>query len=50
MPQVGFELMFPVFERMNTVHAPDGAATVIGVHLTLCFNITIREKEKEKKS
>jgi hypothetical protein len=30
MPRVGFELMIPVFERAKTVHALDGAATVIG--------------------
>jgi hypothetical protein len=30
MPQVGFEHMIPVFERANTVHALDHAATVIG--------------------
>jgi hypothetical protein len=35
MPQVGFELMIPVFERAKTVHALDRAATVIGVHLEL---------------
>jgi hypothetical protein len=30
MPQVGLEPTIPVFERANTVHALDGAATVIG--------------------
>jgi hypothetical protein len=30
MPQVGFELMIPVFEREKTVHALDRAATVNG--------------------
>jgi hypothetical protein len=30
MPSVGLEPMFPVFERPKTVHASDGAATVIG--------------------
>jgi hypothetical protein len=30
MPEVRFEPMVPVFERAKTVHAPDGAATVIG--------------------
>jgi hypothetical protein len=30
MPQAGFELMIPVFERAKTVHALDRAATVIG--------------------
>jgi hypothetical protein len=30
MPQVGFEPTTPVLQRANTVHALDGAATVIG--------------------
>jgi hypothetical protein len=30
MPQVGFELIIPVFERAKTVHALDRATTVIG--------------------
>jgi hypothetical protein len=30
MPRVGFEPMIPVFERARTVHALDGAATLIG--------------------
>jgi hypothetical protein len=30
MPQVGFEPTIPVFERVKTVHALEGAATVIG--------------------
>jgi hypothetical protein len=30
MPCVGFEPTIPVFEREKTVHALDGAATVIG--------------------
>jgi hypothetical protein len=30
MPQVGFELMIPVFERAKIVHVLDHAATVIG--------------------
>jgi hypothetical protein len=29
MPRAGFELTIPVFERAKTVHALDGAATVI---------------------
>jgi hypothetical protein len=33
MPQVGFELMIPVFERAKTVHALDRAASVIGSNL-----------------
>jgi hypothetical protein len=31
MPQVGFEPTIPVFERTNTVHALDRAASVIGI-------------------
>jgi hypothetical protein len=31
MPQVGAEPTIPVFERAKTVHAPDRAATVIGL-------------------
>jgi hypothetical protein len=31
MPQVGFELTNPEFERRKTVHALDRAASVIGV-------------------
>jgi hypothetical protein len=34
MPGVGFEFMTPVFERANTVHALDHAATVIGHYQT----------------
>jgi hypothetical protein len=30
MPQVEFEPTIPAFERAKTVHALDGAATVIG--------------------
>jgi hypothetical protein len=30
MPQMGYEPMIPVFERVKTVHALDRAATVIG--------------------
>jgi hypothetical protein len=30
MPEVGFDPTTPVFERTKTVHALDGAATVIG--------------------
>jgi hypothetical protein len=30
MPRVGFEPMTPVFERVETVHALDREATVIG--------------------
>jgi hypothetical protein len=35
MPPVGFEPAIPVFERAKTVHAPDRAATVIGIILDL---------------
>jgi hypothetical protein len=31
MPLVGFEPTIPVLERAMTVHASDGAATVIGI-------------------
>jgi hypothetical protein len=34
MPRVGFEPTIPVFERAKTVHALDGAATVIGEGIT----------------
>jgi hypothetical protein len=34
MPQVGFEHTTPVFERANTGHVLDRAATVIGRKLT----------------
>jgi hypothetical protein len=30
IPRVGFEPTIPAFERANTVHASDRAATVIG--------------------
>jgi hypothetical protein len=30
MPGVGFEPMIPAFERAKTVHALDGASTVVG--------------------
>jgi hypothetical protein len=30
MPQVGFEPMIPVFERVRTVHALDRATSVMG--------------------
>jgi hypothetical protein len=32
MPRVGLEPTTPVFERAETVHALDRAATVIGPH------------------
>jgi hypothetical protein len=34
---VGFELKIPVFERANTVHALDGAATVVTFNPILFF-------------
>jgi hypothetical protein len=34
MPQVGFESTIPVFERENTVHALNRAATAIGSTVT----------------
>jgi hypothetical protein len=37
MPRVGFEPMIPVFERANTVHVSDRAATVIGLILLNCY-------------
>jgi hypothetical protein len=33
MPRVGFEPTIPVFEQMKTVHALNGAATLIGIFL-----------------
>jgi hypothetical protein len=36
MPEVGFESTIPVFERAKTVHALDGAATVIVKLLITC--------------
>jgi hypothetical protein len=35
MPQVGFEPVIPVFERVKTVHALDRAATVFGQKILL---------------
>jgi shikimate 5-dehydrogenase len=37
MPLLGFEPTIPVFERANTVHALDSAATVIGIINTIFF-------------
>jgi hypothetical protein len=43
MPRVGFEPIIPVLEQAKTVHASDGAATVIGyikyTEEKLSFNI-----------
>jgi hypothetical protein len=44
MPQVGFESMISEFERANTDHASDLAATVIGT-----YNITIGKPGGEKR-
>jgi hypothetical protein len=41
MPQVGFELTIPVFERAKRVHALDPAATVPGVKCGLVTQLTI---------
>jgi hypothetical protein len=38
MPLVGFEPTIPVFERANTVHALDRAATAIGLTSMLQLN------------
>jgi hypothetical protein len=49
MPWVGFEPMIPAFERMKTVHALDGAATVIGganslqSHASTCLTLSAVE-------
>jgi hypothetical protein len=41
MPLVGFEPTIPVFERVMTFHALDGAATVIGVYRCIrCQNLS----------
>jgi hypothetical protein len=43
MPRVGFEPTIPAFERAKTVHALDGAATVIGsTNLLADLNLNIR--------
>jgi hypothetical protein len=41
MPQVGFEPMIPVFERVKTVHALDRVSTLIGIYSVLIdYSIT----------
>jgi hypothetical protein len=35
MPRVGFEHATPVFEQAKTIHALDGADTVIGVDMRI---------------
>jgi hypothetical protein len=42
MPRVGFEPMIPVFERVKTVHALDGAATAIGLLSEIPEDISIK--------
>jgi hypothetical protein len=39
MPRVGFEPMAPVFERAKTVHTFHRAATVIGSHVPVHYNL-----------
>jgi hypothetical protein len=41
MPEVGFEPMITAFERAKSVHALDGAATVIGKTIIYFNNIPI---------
>jgi hypothetical protein len=41
MPRVGFEPTIPVFERTKTVHALDGAVTLIGSNSSLLTLICI---------
>jgi hypothetical protein len=47
MPRVGFDPMNPAFERAKTVHALDGAATVIGEVAMACFKILSRHSSGE---
>jgi hypothetical protein len=44
MPRVGFELMIPVFERPKTFYVLDSAATVIGMHTSICIKVKIKVK------
>jgi hypothetical protein len=49
MPLVGFEPTIPAFEREKTVHALDGAATVIGFYSIsqyIIFSISIYVTEQ----
>jgi hypothetical protein len=41
MPGFGFEPTIPVFERANTVHALDCAATVMGDIFTRIINYSV---------
>jgi hypothetical protein len=43
MPQMGFETTIPLFERDNTFHALDRAATVIGWYI---YNVVNHRKEE----
>jgi hypothetical protein len=50
MPLVGFETATPAFERAKTVHALDGAATLIGKpSLLQTFNIVHSDDETKWK-
>jgi hypothetical protein len=40
MPRMGVEPTIPVFERANTVHTLDRAATVIGISTEYCSEQT----------
>jgi hypothetical protein len=42
---MGFETTIPAFERTKTVHALDGAATLIGI---VCHNHVIFREDLEK--
>jgi hypothetical protein len=44
MPQVGFELTIPVFERAKTVHASDRAATVTDTISTITPWLVVRKR------
>jgi hypothetical protein len=44
MPGVGFEATIPMFERAQTVHALDRAATVIGLYLYSVCSVYITYK------
>jgi hypothetical protein len=45
IPQVGFELKIPIFERAKRVHALDRAATVTGYVGHLCQQRTAQTQE-----
>jgi hypothetical protein len=49
MPRVGFELTIPAFERRNTAHALDGAATVIlNLYLLGFLNLKVLHRRGHK--